>query len=390
MDEMSDKLNKTGYMSPFIAHTLNLKYKDFQAIKNKEATIKEEDISKMTQRVKMLLTNTECYTLNQRNMLIKAKGLIYTGGLYTKLSHISYETIEDYTGWSLLTTMEALDKIKQDKGKSIYSLGDNDILVLYSLYCHSGAYNEVIYNSEEPINISEFEALRDYFIENNVGDFLYNLGYKTKANMAKVLNISVSKLNNILKVADMTNTTRNKNLLQDIYNKINGNAIHKRKSKGPQKTRTNYKIVKYTDLTQEEKDWYKNFDFNSILDNRPGFKATSTIQMLNKLGFSEGYLQTWRNLAKHLTDYGNFILVRSLYNYVVNNTIINVNRDLDIEDTLAEEEEPIDIIEEPKEVSYIEYLSGIVKKEEVELILLRKIKAIRDEAKELKKELGNI
>ena len=156
------------------------------------------------------------------------------------------------------------------------------------------------------------------------------------------------------------------------------------------KIKKTYKSFRWNQLSEEEREWYLTFDFNSVIDNRFGFKQASIIKLLNKLGFDEQYYSTWCNLSKHITDYGNYILVKALYNYVHKLDPIDVN----IEQEEVQEEESVEeidkLIESEKEEIKELQVSKMLKDEQEEVEKLRELKALREEKEKLKRELGLI
>ena len=385
MNETAKSLADKGYLSAFIANHLNIRYRDYLAMKSNLAELSNSTNDKIINGVKMLLTNCECYLKNQKNLLNSAKGLAYTGTLYKKIRKVSPEIIESYSAWDQDTIKDFLYKLENAKGKNEFELRDNDLLILYNIYSHQGSFNYVQYKEDANINVdNEYEYLRDYFTINSLDTEIARLGYKSRREFARESGISLNRVQRVANGDFNINNSRTKSLLKEVYEFVMNTKNKKKKIK---KT---YKSFRWNQLSEEEREWYLTFDFNSVIDNRFGFKQASIIKLLNKLGFDEQYYSTWCNLSKHITDYGNYILVKALYNYVHKLDLIDVN----IGQEEVQEEESVEeidkLIESEKEEIKELQVSKMLKDEQEELEKLRELKALREEKEKLKRELGLI
>lgn len=141
MNETSRKLRGLGYSSAYIANYLNIRYQDYCAIREGNATKANFNIVEKTRE---LITNKNMFLANQSKMILEAKAVTFSGTLYEKVNKINMEIIKSYTGWTESTIRLNLYRIRMSMHKNeLVDIRPNELLVFYNIFKHHGSFNYV-------------------------------------------------------------------------------------------------------------------------------------------------------------------------------------------------------------------------------------------------------
>jgi len=253
------------------------------------------------------------------------------------------------------TLYERINKISKDIIKSYTGWADRTV------YQNKWRLNKAIHNNGQ-VDLLPNDMLVFYNIYNHHGGFNY------------------------VQRTDLNSVTNNK--------ETNPTKVFRKKAR----TRVVYSIVRYDELTIEEKEWYKTFDFKGFVKDfsHRKSKVSNLEKILVKLGFTYGYAAIWYDIAKYTTTASNYILVRALYAYVHNLPMVDVKN--------ANKEKPKFVIndyttkqpkEVPVEVDEPDYSKMIEDKEKQVKslkyqIAVEKNKQLDNEIKELTAELNRL
>lgn len=189
----------------------------------------------------------------------------------------------------------------------------------------------------EKVSDFEFELMKKYFADNDIGKLREEFNYQNVAEMAEAIGIGVATLYRLrphkIDLISRNTIIKAYNFFQDGFNK---KAIKSTdKISNYNKKSSNLKIKK-EDLSQEILNWYYNTDIKA-LRNSKGF---SDKKMCLELGFNESYVSSYCKFENKKEGLANWAIVQQMYNYWNNKELLEIkpNEENDIWEEIKPED----------------------------------------------------